>query len=226
VQEAPLTEPEPIDGSPWTRWLQEQRDGWRTLLDHPALRALARVEALQALGFSLAGTSYMVYVARDLALPTGVQGMVFALGAVGALAGASVAPRLGVRIGGGRAMALGLALAALGAACIPLAQGAGAVAIALLVAHQIVGDAGATLHGVHDRTLRQTAAGPASLARVDAGLGSIGQAATLAGAALGAGLGTWLSARAVLAASALVIGAAAWQAWRTLGQREARAFAG
>jgi Na+/melibiose symporter-like transporter len=208
--------------SAWTRWRQEQRDGWCTLLEHPSLRALAAVEALRAFGLALAGTSYMVYVTRDLALATGIQGLVFAAGAVGALAGAAVAPCLGSRIGPGRAMAFGLALASVGAACIPLAQSAGVTAITLLVAHQIIGDGGVTIHDVHDRTLRQTAVGAEWLARVDAGIRSVGQLTTLVGAAAGGTIGTLGSARAVLVLSALVLSAAALWAWATLAQRHAR----
>jgi predicted MFS family arabinose efflux permease len=200
-------------------WWREQRDGWRMLLAQPALRALSGVEALRAFGGSLAGTSYMVFVARDLALPTGVQGMVFALGGLGAVVGAAIAPRLGRALSPGGAMTVGLALATLGAACIPLASGADLAAVALLAAHQIVGDGGDTVHEVHDRTLRQTAVDAPWLARVDAGIRSAGQGATLAGAAIGGVVGTALDARSVLVLSAAVLAAATLLALMTLARR-------
>jgi Na+/melibiose symporter-like transporter len=205
----------------WHSWWGDLCEGWRVLLQHPRLRALAAVETLRQLGLGLAGTSYMIYVARDLALPTGVQGMVFALGSVGAFAGAAMAPLLGRAIGSGGAMACGLALLCIGALCIPAAQGAGLAAVALLVAHQLIGDGGETLHDVHDRTLRQTAVAAAWLARVDAALRGIGQAATLAGAALGGAIGSALSARSVLVLSAGAFGAAALWAWLALTRRDA-----
>jgi hypothetical protein len=226
VVDAASAQPPAVDASPWRAWWAEQREGWRVLMQQPRLRALGVIEALQGLGFSLAGTSYMVYVARDLALPTGIQGLVFALGSVGALAGAALAPRLGRALGSGRAMTFGLALLCVGAACIPLAQGAGALAIALLAAHQIVGDGGQTLHDVHDRTLRQTAVGAGLLARVDAGLRGIGQVATLIGAGLGGWIGTVLSARSVMAASSVVFGLAAVWAGVTLARRGAATTTG
>jgi hypothetical protein len=82
VREVPavVSASEGAAASPWRAWWQEQREGWAALHAHARLRALAVVEALLGLDASLAATSYMVYVARDLALPTGVQGMVFALG--------------------------------------------------------------------------------------------------------------------------------------------------
>ena len=162
----------------------EVRTGLAALAASPPLRALAGLEAGLAFAGALVGTSYMIYVVRDLGLATGPLGVVFALGGLGAVVGARAAAALGARCGSGRAMALGLAAAALGSACIPLAGSAATVAGGtgaqlLLALHQIVGDAGQTLYEVHDRTLRQTAVDVTLLARADAALRGVGQAATL-----------------------------------------------
>lgn len=171
-------------------WWAQTRDGWREIARRPDLRALAAIEAALALAMALAGTSYMIFVSRDLGLGTGPLGLVFALGGLGAVLGAALAPWLGRRLGPGRAMVAGLAAGALGAACVPLAQGAaGLGALAWLAAQQVLGDAGQTVHAVHDRSWRQRAVSPERLARIDAGLRSVGQGATLAGAWLGASLG-------------------------------------
>jgi Na+/melibiose symporter-like transporter len=211
----------------WRTVLQESAAGLRAVATRPALRALAGVEMLLALGMSMAGTSYMIFVARDLALPTGELGMIFALGGLGAVIGASLAPRLGRRFGPARAMLAGLVAAALGAACVPIAgagaeagAGAGAglaawVTLAWLAAHQVIGDAGHVLYDVHDRTLRQTAVPSALLARADAGIRSAGQFATLAGALAGGALGTAFGARAVMwLVVATHLAAAVLVAWR------------
>lgn len=190
-------------------WWSDIRAGFETLWQHSALRGLAGIEALTALAMSLTGTSYMIYVSRDLALDPGPLGMVFALGGLGAVAGAALAPMLGRRWGAGRAMTAGLAVMALGAACIPLASGAGLMALALLASHQLVGDAGHTLRNVHDATWRQTATPPDRLARVDGSLRSIGHAVTLAGALGGGAAATVWGARSALIASAVVLGLAA-----------------
>ncbi len=205
---------------------------WRTMIDdvvaglgavagHRSLRALLGVEVLIAFGTSLAGTSHMIYVARDLAVPTGVLGMVFALGGLGAIVGAAWAPRLGRRLGAGRAMSFGLAALALAALCVPLAASGGVLAIGLLIVQQVVGDGGQTVHDVHDRTLRQTAVPATLLARVDAGIRSAGQFAMLAGAALGGLIGTATGARSVLWLSAVSFALAALLAAFTLGGRAA-----
>jgi MFS family permease len=196
----------------WPRWrdlLAEARAGIATLLDQPALRAIAQVHVLVAIALSLAGTSYMIYVARDLALDPGVLGMIFAVGGVGAALGAAFAPRIGRWAGSRGAIVWGLGFAALGAFMVPLAGGPAAVAVALLVGHQLIGDAGYVVHEIHDRTLRQSIAPADRLARVDAGLRTLGQLATLAGALGGGTLATSLGARAALfLAATILVGAA------------------
>ncbi len=184
--------------SPWRAWLTEAGAGLRAVAERPALRALAAVEVLLATSLALTGTSIMIHTSRDLALPTGVLGLVFALGGLGSLVAAALAPGLGRRLGAGGAMTLGLAGYAIGTACLASATGAGWAAVACLAAQQIVGDAGHTLHEVHDRGLRQTAVPAALLARTDAGIRTVGYLATGAGAVIGGWVGTAADARTVL----------------------------
>ena len=211
VREGREVAPAPADAkaSAWQQLRADVAEGLRAIRLRPALRALTGVEALLSFAMALTGTSYMIYVSRDIAVPTGPMGMIAALGALGAVAGGSLAPWLGRRLGAGRTMGLGLVAFALGAACIPMAQGLGWAAMAWLVAHQIVGDAGHTLYGVHDRTVRQTAVPPELLSRVDAGIRTAGQLATLAGAVVGGVLGTATDARTVLWAAVACAAAAA-----------------
>jgi len=212
----------PRHAAVWRQLLQESADGLRAVAARPVLRALAGIQALLAFSMALAGTSVMIFVARDVGLPPGWLGMVFALGALGSIAGASLAPQLGRRFGPGRTMTWGLVLYTLGSACVPLVGSAGVLAVVLLVTQQIVGDAGHTLHDVHDRTLRQTAVPAPLLARADAGIRSAGQLATLAGALIGGLLGDALGARSVLWLAVVAGGAAALVAAFTLA-RPARA---
>jgi len=179
----------------------------------PQLRTLALLEMLVASGMGIAGTSYMIYVTRDLGLPTAILGLVFAVGGIGSAIGAALAPRLGRSIGGGRALAWGLTMALLGNLFAPLASGAGLIAIALLVAQQLIGDAGLVAYGIHDRTLRQTLAPPDALARVDAALRSLGQAAAVAAALAGGWFATGHGAHNGLWLSAGFLGVAATVAW-------------
>ncbi len=205
----------PPQGSAWQAWRDQTAAGLHAIAAHPGLRALAAVEGLLAFGMALSGTAYMIFVSRDSALPTGLLGMIFAMGGLGSVLGAALAPKLGRRLGPGRSMTLGLGLHALGLLCVPLVPGPGVWAVALLLTQQIVGDAGHTLYGVHERTLRQTAVPAALLARTDAGIRGVGHAATLAGALAGAALGTAVDARGLLWLAATVGAAAAlWAALR------------
>ena len=203
----------------WRGWRDETREGVRVLLAVPALRALGSIEVLVCLGTSLAGTSYMIFVTRELGFETGILGLIFAVGGIGSVFGAMIAPALGRKLGSGRTIVAGLAFFAFGAFCIPLAPGATMAGAMLLIAHQLLGDGGHTAFAVHDRTLRQTAVAPAFLARVDAGIRTLGQLATLAGALLGGVLASAIGVRAALATAAVIFALAAALAYARLVDR-------
>ncbi|MEO8524819.1 MAG: MFS transporter [Caldimonas sp.] len=202
-----------------SRVVDELRSGLAVIRATPQLRALALLEVLLALGGSVAATSYMIFVARDLGFGTGALGMIFAMGGVGSIAGAALAPALARRIGSGNAMTAGLVLLTLGALCIPLAAGATLAGAALLIAHQVIGDGGATIFQVHDRTLRQTAVAPDLRARADGGLRTLGQLSTLAGALGGGWLATVLGARFALGVVVAMFALAALVAHHRLRDR-------
>jgi MFS family permease len=194
--------------------------GWPVLRADMRLRWIVAIEALLALATAAFGACFMVFVSRTLGYATGPLGLVFALGGLGALAGAALAPRLGRRFGPAAAMALGLLLLAAGqlaAALAPPAAGAAGAAadstfwvgLGLLVVQQVVGDSGQLLHEIHGRSLRQALPPPALRARVDAAMRSVGHAATLVGALLGGAAATAWGERPVLAGAAACVGLAA-----------------
>ncbi|MFN0183189.1 MAG: MFS transporter, partial [Aquabacterium sp.] len=178
--------------------LRDLRRGLAEVRRQPMLRRLAALELLLGLSMALFSIGYLLYLSRELQLGTGLQGMIIATGGLGSVLGGLLAVRAGQRLGSPRALALGLLLAAAGSACGPAAQGAGLVAVLLLVAHQVVGDGGMTVAQVHDRTLRQTLVAPDLLAAVDGALRAVGQVAMLAGALLAATVATELGLRNAL----------------------------
>lgn len=193
----------------WKQLRTDARDGIRIVMADSTLRVLAQCGVLLALAYSMTGTTYMYFVTSELMMPTGWQGLIYATGALGALAGAAMAPALARRFGSLRAMAIGLFAAGSGALLVPLAPGAALAGVLLLVGHQIIGDAGSALAAIHDRTLRQQEAPAASRVRVDAALRVCAQVATLVGALVGGVLGSALGARVGLFMAALmVLGAA------------------
>jgi len=210
-------EPEPEPPADGNRRHTTLAEALRLMLGHPALRALAALDVLVALSAGVGVSSYMIYVSRDLALSTGLLGLVFALGGAGSAIGAALAPRAGRRLGHGRALAWGLAAAALGSALVPLAGSAGAGVVLLLAAHQLVGDAGQTGYAIHDRTLRQTLVPSDALARVDAAIRTLGQCALVAGALGGGAFATGYGTRGGLWLSAALLAAAALLAWAAFG---------
>ncbi len=202
-------------------WRGDLRQGLAAIAASPALRRMAGIEILLALAMSLTGTSYMVYVVRELGFSPAAMGMIAATGALGAWCGAVVAQRLGQSLGAWRAMAWGLAAASVGALCIPLAGaapllGAAGLGAACLVAHQVIGDGGQTLHQVHERTLRQTLVSEQLLARVDGALRSLGLSAQLFGALAGGALASAIGTGSALLLAAGLIAVAALMAARRI----------
>ena len=185
------------------------RTGMAVIWASPVLRRLALLELLLALSSAQFATSYLVYLSRDIHVTLGVQGMIFAMGGLGAIVGGWLAVHWGQRMGEQRALAWGLVVATVGGGCIPLATDAGALALALLVAHQVVGDAGMTVAQTHDRTLRQTQVAQHQLALVDGALRAIGQGATLLGALLAGALATAQGNRSALMLAVALLAAAA-----------------
>ncbi len=211
-------------GASAARWptlrelIGETCDGMVSLAAAPTLRGLAFVHVIAVAAMSLAGTSYMIYVARDLALETGVLGMVFAAGGLGSALGSWLAPALGAKLGSRMTIVAGLGCAASAAFLVPLAGPPAAFAIALLVAHQLVGDASYVVHEIHDRTLRQSLAPADRIARVDGGIRMLGQCAALVGALAGGAFATAVGERWALVAAAAMLALAAMAAWLVLAR--------
>ncbi|MCP5179858.1 MAG: MFS transporter [Pseudomonadales bacterium] len=180
-------------------------DGLRLVAASGVLRTLAVSDVLLALNFSMTGALYMLFVSRDLAIATGMQGLIFATGAVGSLVGAWLAPALGRLLGSQTSMSVGLLLGGFGAVLVPLAPDGGWWGIALLAGHQIVGDGGIVIAMIHGRTLRQRFAPRGARGKVDAGLRGIGQMATLVGALGGGWLATQADNRTVLWLAAMLV---------------------
>jgi predicted MFS family arabinose efflux permease len=151
----------------------------------------------------------MIYVARDIGFETGVLGVLFALGGIGSLMGSWLTSRTANRIDARTWLVGSLALWAVGSVATPLATTAALAGMVLIATQQIVGDAGAMAYHVADRTLRQTHAAPALLARVDASVRTLGYSATLVGALVSGVLAEQFGARPLLFASSVLLALAA-----------------
>jgi MFS family permease len=90
---------------------REIRDGLRYLLRDRRWRAMTSYIAVFNLGTGVTGPLSLVYAVRRLGLSPAQLGLVFMLGNLGWLAGAVAVPRLAGRLGAGRLLAVGAALA-------------------------------------------------------------------------------------------------------------------
>lgn len=96
-----------------SRLLAEIKEGFRWFLNNSVLRALAFLVTLQNLVFT-AGYSLLVLYAQDrLGLGATGYGLLLSVAAVGGLAGAVTADRIGARLGTGRVIILGIVLTGL-----------------------------------------------------------------------------------------------------------------
>ncbi len=135
----------------------------------------------------------------------GLLGLVYAVGGVSSLAASVLAGRVTRRFGIGPTMIAGMALGAVGIMFMPLARGAGILALLLLLAQQVVGDGGATIYAINETSLRQAIAPAPLLGRINAGIRFAALGATLLGTVAGAVLAQTTGYRPTLVVGALAM---------------------
>ena len=193
------------------RLARDALEGMRAVRRDAALRAIGGATAMHSLGFGMASAVYLLFVTRELGLGPGVQGVIYAVGGLSSLWGALVAGRAARRLGAGPAMVLGLLLMGLSLLLTPLAGGATAVIVALLLAQQVVGDGGFTAWDITQLSWRQAAVPEHVLGRVNAFMRILELAFTLAGALLAGAFGETLGLRPTLfIAAGCIIAGAVW----------------
>jgi len=198
----------PPRGESTNAW-REMIDGLSALIADRSLLAIAVSTSLVEAAFGIVGTIYALYALRELGFQPGLLGLVFAVGGVSSLTAALVARQVTSRLGIGPSMIVGLVLASVGIALLPLAHDAGSVALLLLIAQQLIGDGGATLFEINQTSLRQSIAPAAMLGRINAGTRFAALGGTLIGTVLGGVLGQTAGYRPTLILGAIVMFGAA-----------------
>jgi MFS family permease len=137
--------PEPAEGSLWSRLAV----GLRFVFTHPLLRA--GVLCTSTINFfNLAfGAIVVLFMSQELGLSPGAIGLVFSAGAVGAMAGALVAPRIARRIGMGPTVVLGAFLFPAPLVAFPLAGGPDWLIVVTLIAAEGLSSIGVMLYDVN-----------------------------------------------------------------------------
>jgi MFS family permease len=177
--------------------LGDLRAGMSALWRDEVVRRLAIAEAVSLVSAGFFLGLYMVFVLRDLALSEAAVGVIIGFGGVGALGGALIAPRLAG--GNTRATLVTLALLAqLASLLIPAARGDTVVIVALLVAHQLLGDGARMAYQVLAVSLRQRRLPAETLGRANGAFHAIMTTSLLVGALASAGMAGVLSTRTVL----------------------------
>ena len=205
--------PEPPPPPPEDRVsaLAEAAEGMRTVARHPLLRSLAVATPLAAFGTGMFFATYMIFVTRGLGFNPGVLGVIFGLGGISSLIGATFAGPAARRFGAGPAMIAGLAMMGISMLFIPIASGAGILAAGLLIAQQISGDGMFMVADINATSLRQSIAPERMLGRVNAFNRMLDLGFTLAGILIGGAIGQTIGLRPALYIGAgSMIAAAAW----------------
>lgn len=155
----PHAEREPI--------LTEIRVGLGLVRHDPILRAFAVAQMSLAALWGVFGAIWFLFVLDELGLSPAVLGVIAAVGGASSFIGAVVAERATRRWGIGPVVIGAMVLAAVGNAFIPLApSGLPLVAIACLVAQQLIADSAVTVYDVTDVSVRQSIVHDRALGRV------------------------------------------------------------
>ncbi len=203
--------------------LREIASGARAVAHDASLRAFALTNATVTFSAGVFGAAYMLYVVNSLGLSPGVLGLIFGVGGASALLGALAAGRVTGWLGVGGSMIACLVIDSVAMMFIPMASGAGLIAVTFLVAHQL-GDSAGTVYEINAISLAQSIAEERMLGRVNATLRFLAQATALLGALAGGAVGELAGLRAALVLGAIGVGAAAlWLAASPLARHSPKA---
>ncbi len=128
-------------------------EGLLYVVKHPYLRPQAISTGTSNFFSNVAFSIIVVFAVRTLHMSVGLIGVVFALGSIGWLAGAALAPRTQRWLGVGGATILGAALSGPGTLLVALTPKS--FPVPFLVAGTMIGGAGAVVYNIQQVSLRQ-----------------------------------------------------------------------
>ena len=194
VQSIRTPEPEPVSSGSQD-FVKEAVHGLALIRRSRVLLPLAGVVGGVAIFNAMFEAVWLLYVSKDLGLKPVTFGIIFSMGGVGFLLGALLANRLIGWTGIGRAVFLGVVIAALSDMATPLAGGPVIAIAALLTVASFLFGLGATVFRVAQVSLRQ-ASTPISLqGRMNGAMNSLEVGLVPIGALLGGVLGELIGLR-------------------------------
>ena len=192
-------------------------DGARWVFRVRALRALACLEVSQNLtrGGTFS-TLVMLFFVNDIGMSPALMGVVFSLGGLSAIVGASLTGWLTARQGEARVLIGGYLIGSLATFLVPLASGPWWLVIVMLATPQLIGDGATIAYEIAQTSAIQRMTPDRVLGRVLAFYRVAGQVSFLGGTALAVLAADLLGVRgALLAASVGGLASAAWLiGWR------------
>jgi MFS family permease len=167
--EPPVLHPADATGAKRPSIVSDVRDGLRFVLGHPALRAISAGTATSNLFGNIGGGIMILYLldSRYLGLTPGQVGLAFALGNVGALAGAFLANRIARWFGLGPTIVGSLFIGGFMLLLIAIAP-PGAAALPFLVAGGIFGGLAQMVYNINQVSYRQAICPPRMQGRMNA----------------------------------------------------------
>ncbi|MFZ9352919.1 MAG: MFS transporter [Candidatus Limnocylindrus sp.] len=135
-------------------FLRELSDGLKATWSVVIMRPLLISTFVIGLYFGLFRSSYLLFVSNGLGLGPEAIGFVIATGGIAALLGGVFTERFSRFLGVGRAIAVSLMIVGFGLILVPLAPGATAVGIAMLIGHQLLSDGFETVWEANQAAIR------------------------------------------------------------------------
>jgi MFS family permease len=151
-KEAPVERHGPDGAKP--RMRSEIWEGLRYVLGNKLLRPIAACTATSNLFSQVAGAVVLIFAVRRLGMSPGTIGLAFALGNIGFLLAAFIAPRVAQRLGIGRTIVGSAVL--FGFTWIPAALMTKETAFLSLLAGMFIGGFGGTIYNINQVSLRQS----------------------------------------------------------------------
>ena len=199
-----IRKPEPAprpSGTSGTGFLHELWEGVHVVFSNSTLWKIAGSTSTSNLGGNMLFAVYLIFAYRYLHLAPATVGVVFAVGALGALLGALTARAITGRLGLGVTLLISSALGGLASLAVPLAQLGFAVPI--LIVTQLVLTYSTPVYNINQVSLRQAITPDRVQGRMNATMRTIVWGTIPVGAFLGGVLGTTIGV-----VPTIVIGAA------------------
>jgi MFS family permease len=172
--------------------MTEIGEGLRWVFGNPLLRRIVGTTSVSNLFSTISYTMLPLFLLRELGFTPQGMGLIFSLGAIGGLLGATATPHIARRVGEARAIPLSAIAFSVVALFLPVAAMVPAIAFPLLVVQGFISSFTVLVYNITQVTFRQRITPPRLLGRMNASIRFVVWGVMPIGALVAGGLGTWL----------------------------------